>query len=202
MRGSQAVACELGDMHRKMLSPALQDLFASDKGAFLQKVDAKVDSVKRSFADMVDRFEAQLNSKEKVNLDSVRAGVAAVEGKISAANERVRSIERSIAEERSLLRAVSQRYGNASLQDGTDALQAAIRNRSAALAKSYEADAAKREDFGDLLDGFNRVLNERIKDRRKLQNDNEHYLPIYINSCLLICFRTVDSSGALRADLW
>lgn len=202
MRGSQAVACELGDMHRKMLSPALQDLFASDKGAFLQKVDAKVDSVKRSFADMVDRFEAQLNSKEKVNLDSVRAGVAAVEGKISAANERVRSIERSIAEERSLLRAVSQRYGNASLQDGTDALQAAIRNRSAALAKSYEADAAKREDFGDLLDGFNRVLNERIKDRRKLQNDNEHYLPIYINSCNVVGFScTADPSILTKRNI-
>ena len=45
-----------------------------------------------------------------------------------------------------------------------------------------------REDFGDLLDDFNHVLNERIKDRRKLQNDNDNYLSIYINSCNVVGF--------------
>ena len=202
MRESQTVACELSATHKKMLSSALQDLFASDKRAFLQSVDAKLESVKQSVADVIGRLEDQLNSREKVDLDSLCADIAAVEGKISAANDRINSIDQSIAGERKLLQDISQRYENVSLQDGTDALQAAIRNRVAALTKSYEADATMRKDFSDLLDGFSSVLNERIKDRRKLQNDNEHYLTTYINSCNVVGFScTADPSILTKKNI-
>ena len=187
-RDSQTVACELTNAHKKMLSSALQDLFASDKNAFLNNLDAKVEAVKRASAEMVKNLEMLLNSKEKANLDSIRSGIAAVEGKISAANERVQSIDQNVAEERRLLQTISQRYENASPQDDTDALMNAIKKKSAALAKSFKDDKVMREDFGDLLDNFNRVLNERIKDRRKLQNDNDNYLSIYINSCNVVGF--------------
>lgn len=187
-RTSQTIACELTTAHKKILSPALQDLFASDKGAFLQNVDAKVETVKSAIADMVKDLGAQLDSKEAVDLGSVRNNIAAIEGKIDAANERVQSIDRSIAEERKQLQSIAQRYENASLQDGTDALINAIKERTAALEKTYQNDKVMREDFGDLLNDFNRELNERIKDRRKLQNDNDNYLPIYINSCNVVGF--------------
>lgn len=187
-RNSQTIACELTAAHKKMLSPALQDLFASDKGSFLQNIDVKVEFVKSAVADMVRELETQLDSMEKVDLASARNGVAAIEGKIDATNERVQSIDRSIDEERKQLQTISQRYENPSLQGGADALMSAINKRVANLAKIYEDDKVLREDFGDLLDDFSHVLNERIKDRRKLQNDNDNYLPIYINSCNVVGF--------------
>ena len=43
-----------------------------------------------------------------------------------------------------------------------------------------------QKNFGSLLEGFRQTLQEHIRNRRLLENDNDNYLNTYINSCNVV----------------
>lgn len=184
---SQGIECNLSETQKQIISQQLQKLLTSDKKKFIDSLTAKNQNLEALLSNMteaLERYQAGLQIQDE---NPIKDKIKVTNGKINVANDAIKTLTDRIRSEQENINEITKKYSNESTND-IDALVKIIEKRSKELEQDLKRDSVMRENFGSLLEGFRHTLKEHISNKRLLENDNEHYLSTYINSCNVVGF--------------
>lgn len=182
---SQGVDCSLNEVQKQIVSQRLQEMLVSDKKSFIENLTAKVNSLNSLLSEMEQKLDSYQSNLHIPDEAPVTNNIKIVNGKISVSNETITDLTNRVRGAQESIGSIAQKYGIAS-SDDVDSVVNAIESRRDAAERDLKRDAVMQKNFGPLLEGFRQKLQEHIRNRKLLENDNDNYLNTYINSCNVV----------------